>query len=178
MRPVPVVVLDVDAESALQMRARADQHPVQALAAEGADPPLRERVCLRRLDRGADGLQALGLEHLVEGGAELGVSIVDHEREVLAAILQTHREAPRLLGRPRPIRIGGDTSEMHASARELDEGQDVQASEEHCIDREEVAGKQTTSPPCAGAQDRSRTPSGSPTPSTEPPRHRGVEALP
>ena len=43
------------------------------------DPAFGERVCLRRLKRGADDLDALTLEDLVEGTAELAVAIVDQE---------------------------------------------------------------------------------------------------
>jgi hypothetical protein len=45
---VPVVVLDVDPEDLLQMAASNDQQPVQALGADGADPPFWVGVRGRR----------------------------------------------------------------------------------------------------------------------------------
>jgi hypothetical protein len=59
--------------------AAADQEPVEAVAAEGADPAFGERVCLRRAKRGANDLDALASEDLVEGAAELAVTVVDQE---------------------------------------------------------------------------------------------------
>jgi hypothetical protein len=68
MWPVGVVVVDVDAQDTLKLPAAADQEPVEAIAAGGADPAFGERVCLRRAKRGADDLDALAAEDLVEGG--------------------------------------------------------------------------------------------------------------
>jgi hypothetical protein len=53
-RPVgtmPVVVLDVDTKDLLQMAAPDDQQPIQALGADGADPPFCVRVRGRRPHR-------------------------------------------------------------------------------------------------------------------------------
>lgn len=75
MRPVGVVVIDVDVQDALKLPAAADQEPVEAVAADGADPTFGERVCLRRAKRGADYLNALALEDVVEGTAELAVTV-------------------------------------------------------------------------------------------------------
>jgi hypothetical protein len=44
VRTVPVVVLDGDLQDLLQMPAPNDQQPVQALGADGADPPFCIRV--------------------------------------------------------------------------------------------------------------------------------------
>ncbi len=44
VRPLAVVVLDVRAEDVLEVAAVEDQQPVQALGADGADEPLRDRV--------------------------------------------------------------------------------------------------------------------------------------
>ena len=50
----------------LELSAAADQEPVEAVAANGADPAFGERVCLWRPKRGADDLDALAAEDLVE----------------------------------------------------------------------------------------------------------------
>jgi hypothetical protein len=45
-----------------------DQHPVQQLAADGADPSFGDRVRARGPDRGAHDLDGLGGEYGVECG--------------------------------------------------------------------------------------------------------------
>jgi hypothetical protein len=45
--PVGVVVADIDAQDALELPAAGDQEPVEAVAADGADPALGDRVRLR-----------------------------------------------------------------------------------------------------------------------------------
>src|SRR3954451_8534599 len=62
-----------------RVAAAADQEPVEAVAADGADPAFGERVCLRRAKRGADDLDAFAVEDLVEGATELAVTVVDQE---------------------------------------------------------------------------------------------------
>jgi hypothetical protein len=70
MRPVGVVVLDVDTQDTLEVSAVCDQEPVEAVATNRADPALGVRVRVRRAKRCADDLDALALEDLVEGAAE------------------------------------------------------------------------------------------------------------
>jgi hypothetical protein len=41
VRTMPVVVLEIDPEDLLQVTTANDQQPVQALSADGTDPPLR-----------------------------------------------------------------------------------------------------------------------------------------
>ena len=74
MRPMGVVVVDVDVQDALELPAAADQQPVETVAADGADPAFGERVCLRCAKRGADDLEAFAAEDLVEGEAEFTVA--------------------------------------------------------------------------------------------------------
>ena len=71
VRPVGVVVVDVDAHDMLELSATDDQEPVEAVAADGADPAFGERVRLRCAKRGADDPDALAPEDLVEAAAEL-----------------------------------------------------------------------------------------------------------
>jgi hypothetical protein len=77
MRTMAVVMIDVDAEDALELAAAGDQEPVQALAPHRADKALGVGVRLGRLDRRSDDLDALAAEDLIEGPAELRVAIVD-----------------------------------------------------------------------------------------------------
>jgi hypothetical protein len=81
MRPMAVVVVDVDAEQLLKLSPADDQDPVEAVAADGADPALRECVRLRRPERCADNLDALTSEGLIKDLAELAVAIVDQEAD-------------------------------------------------------------------------------------------------
>jgi len=76
-----VVVVDVDAEHLLKLSPADDQDPVEAVAADGADPALGERVRLRRPERCADDLDAFAPEDLVEDTAELAVSVVNQEAD-------------------------------------------------------------------------------------------------
>jgi hypothetical protein len=50
--PMGVVVVDVNAQDALELPAATDQEAVEAVAADGTDPAFGERVCLRRSKRG------------------------------------------------------------------------------------------------------------------------------
>ena len=70
-----VVVLDVHPEDLLQVTTADDQQPVQALGADGTDPPLRVGVRVWRLDRRDEHLGALGAEHVVEPTTEFGVAV-------------------------------------------------------------------------------------------------------
>jgi hypothetical protein len=78
---VSVVVVDVDAQDELKLFSACDQEPVEAVATDGADPALGERVRVRRPERGADDLDTLVAEDVVEGAAEFGVAVVDQETD-------------------------------------------------------------------------------------------------
>src|SRR6266542_1339058 len=80
MGPVGVVVVDVDVQDALELPAAGDEEPVEAVAADGADPAFGERVGLGRPKWGADDLDALASEDRVERAAELAVAVVDQDK--------------------------------------------------------------------------------------------------
>jgi hypothetical protein len=69
MWPMRVVVLDVDAPDLFELFATGNQEPVEAVAADGADPALGECVRVRRAKRCADDLDGVAFEDLVEGAA-------------------------------------------------------------------------------------------------------------
>ena len=48
MRPLAVVVVDVDAEHAFEVTAVEDQQPVQTLGTYAPDEAFRDRVCFGR----------------------------------------------------------------------------------------------------------------------------------
>ncbi len=52
MRPVRVVVVDVDAQNAIELPAAGDQEPVKAVAADSGEPAFGESVCLTEREMG------------------------------------------------------------------------------------------------------------------------------
>ncbi len=66
MRPLIRVVAHVRTEHAIEIPTPLNEDVVQAFGADGPYEPLGESVGLRRSDRGADDLDALGPEDLVE----------------------------------------------------------------------------------------------------------------
>jgi hypothetical protein len=97
MRPVPVVVAAVYVEHGLEVAAAEDEDPVETLGAERADPALGVGVRVRRLHGRADHPEALGVEDLVEGMAELRVAVVDEKPERLL-VAEPRDQVARLLG--------------------------------------------------------------------------------
>jgi hypothetical protein len=79
VRPVGVVVLDVDAQHTLALSSARDQQPIEAVAADRADPAFGEGVRVGCPIPGADDLDALGPEDFVERAAELAVAVPDQE---------------------------------------------------------------------------------------------------
>ena len=98
MRPVDVVVVDVDAQDALEVAAVDDQQPIQALGADGSDEALGDGVCLRRPHRRLDDPDAAATEHVVERAAVLAVAVADQEAHALVG--EVEAEVARLLGDP------------------------------------------------------------------------------
>src|SRR6266508_2777453 len=75
MRSMGVVVVDVDDQDTLKLSTACDQEPVETVAADRADPALREGVRVRRPERGTDDLDALASEDIIERLAELAVAV-------------------------------------------------------------------------------------------------------
>ena len=131
MRPMAVVVVDVNPKHMLELSPAYDQDPVGAVPPDGADPALGERVRSRRAERRADDLDALASEDLVEGAAELTVTIVDQEADRRQPLRQRPGELTGLLSYPRAARVGGASGQMHAPASQLDEAEHVQGRRLH-----------------------------------------------
>ena len=77
MRPMVVVVADVDVEDMFELAAAEDEQAIKALAADAADPALGVGVRVRRPNRRPDDGDAFALEDVVESAAELAVAVVD-----------------------------------------------------------------------------------------------------
>ncbi len=138
MRPLAVVVVDVDAEDAFEVTPIQDQQPVQALGAHGSDEALRDRVRLRRSHRRLYDPDALAVEDLIERAAVLAVAVADQEAD--APIAEGETEVARLLlDNPGSAGIRRAAGEPDAPARMRDE-EDVVAAQKPARDREEAAG--------------------------------------
>jgi hypothetical protein len=79
VRPLLVVVTDVDAEDARELAAAEDQQPVGALSTCAADLALDVRVRVRRLQRSPDDSHPVAAEEGLEGAAELRVAVMDQQ---------------------------------------------------------------------------------------------------
>ena len=106
VRPVPVVVLDVDSQDLLQVPATHDEQPVQALGPHRPDPALGVGVGVGRLHRRDQYLGAVRMEDVVEGAGELRIPIANKEAHSSAPLTQHETQVAGLLGNPGPIRVG------------------------------------------------------------------------
>jgi hypothetical protein len=140
MRSVFVVVAAVDAEDVLEVAASEDEDPVEAVGAERAYPAFGVGVRVWRLDRRADHPDAFAAEDVVEGVAELGVSVMD-EKPKRRLLAELHDEVARLLRHPAPVRVRRAGDVLDPPGRERDEEQHVDPLQERRLDREEIAGK-------------------------------------
>src|SRR6266516_4854439 len=129
----------VDAEHLPEVAVAEDEDAVEAVGANRAHPTLGEGVRVRGLNWRADDLDALGVEDLVEGVAELRVAIMDEEPEWLL-VRELHGEVARLLGDPGPVRVRVASDVLDPSRRERDEEEDVDPLQKDG-DGEEVAGE-------------------------------------
>jgi hypothetical protein len=139
VRPVLIVVPAICLDDGFEVAAADDQQPVEALAADAADPPLGMSPRLRRPHRRLDHSDPFGTEDLVELAGELAVSVTDQEPRPDALVVEFHQQVACLLGHPRPIRVRRDPSEVDTPGRELDKEQDIKPLEEERVDGEEIA---------------------------------------
>src|SRR5665213_3633258 len=138
MGPVAVVVLDVLVDDSFEMSTTEDEHPVQTFTPDSTDEALGEGVCSGRSDRSSNGPDALGAEHLVEAGRELGVAIADQELDRLCTLGELIGQIPGLLGHPGTRRMRRHSRHIRPAGIELDEEKDVEPPQEHS---EEIAGQ-------------------------------------
>jgi hypothetical protein len=103
VRPVSVIVLDVDPQHLLEVPASEDQQPVQALGPYRPDPALRMGVRVRCLHRRDEHLGALSAEHVVEAAGELRVAVAQHEAPPSSSLAEHQQQVAGLLGDPTPL---------------------------------------------------------------------------
>jgi hypothetical protein len=92
VRPVSVGVGGVEADHVLEVAAVDDQDPVQALAAEGAEPTLGVGVRVWGSDGRADDLHVLAAKDLIESVTEFAVAVVEQEPEGLLPVGEEHQQ--------------------------------------------------------------------------------------
>jgi hypothetical protein len=126
MRAFAVVVLDVLVEDTLEMVSPCDQQPIETLLAHAADETLGVGVRLWRPDRCADDADPLAAEHIVEGGAELAVAVVDEESRSLEQVGEA--EVAGLLGDPAAGRVRRAAGEVDAPTAHLEKEQNVETA--------------------------------------------------
>jgi hypothetical protein len=112
VRPLPVVVVDVDAQHAFEVAAVEDQQPVEALGAHGFDEALGDRVRFGRANRRPDDLDAFAAEDAVEVTRELAVAIADQEANRRRSLRQGPGELASLLGDPGAVWVGRAAGEV------------------------------------------------------------------
>ena len=123
--PLPVVVLDVNAEDVLELAATEDQQPVKALTADAADPALHVCARVRRPHRRLNDLDRLPCQQRVEVLGELRVSVVDEELNVPVAVIEFHQQVAGLLKHPSRVRLACAGEVVDAAAADRDEGEHV-----------------------------------------------------
>src|SRR6266540_4683201 len=136
MRPSVIVVRGVGPKDPLQVAVAKDQHPVQALGPNCADPAFREGVRSRGPDRGLDDPHAPGAEDLVERTGELGIPIADEEAGPWMPL--PYRQVASLLGDPPRVRVRGGAENTDATGSDLDGEQYEQGAEPRRLHGEKV----------------------------------------
>jgi hypothetical protein len=90
-----------------------DQHPVGDLGPGGEHEPLRQSVRTRTPGRDLHRLDTGVGQGRVESAGELPGAVADQELEVRGAIVEVHQEVTDLLGGPWPVRVCGDSEDVH-----------------------------------------------------------------
>jgi hypothetical protein len=125
VRAVKVVMVGVLGQHRSQLPTAEDEHPVQHLTPNGADPPLRVGVRPRCPHRRVQHLDPLGGKDRIEGGGELGIPIAKHKPEPTDILLKVHHQVSGLLCCPLPHRMRRHPEHTDPAGRHLDREQDV-----------------------------------------------------
>ena len=96
--PVDVVMVDVVDHEPLELALVPDDGAVKELSSQGADPAFGERVGHWDADRGAQNLETLVAEDLVEVAGELAGAVTNECSGVGEPVAMTHKEVARGLG--------------------------------------------------------------------------------
>ena len=108
------------------MTSAEHEHPVEAFGSNRPDPAFRVGVGPRRSDRRLDHPDALGSEHLVEAGRELGIPVPDHELDGPTPVEEITGEVASQLGDEGTGRMVGDPEDLHLPGRQVDHEEHVE----------------------------------------------------
>lgn len=136
VRPVLVVVRLVGREDLTRVTFSHDEDVVENLAADAADDPFAMRVHPGSSRRSRNHTQFLCLKHGVERVAILTVTVTQQEAQRLHARSELAGQVPRLLHRPVPCRMRGNTGDVQAPGAVFEKHQRVQTCAEHSVDAE------------------------------------------
>jgi hypothetical protein len=103
VRPLLVVVADVRVEHRLEMALVHDEDPVEALGPDSTNEPLRIGIGPWGPPWSSNDLDTLGLEELVEHGAESLISVVNEEPHRRSSGFPILGQVPGDLGAPAKI---------------------------------------------------------------------------
>jgi len=136
-----VVVTDVFPKHSSEVAMAHDEYPVEAFVAYRPHPAFGVGIGPRRSDWRLDHPNALGAEHLVEAGGELGVPIPDQELDGSSSVHQVTHQVAGHLGNEGTIRMISDTENVHFPSREFDDEEHVEPFERNGVHRKEVRGQ-------------------------------------
>jgi len=136
-----VDVVYVLGQRVVEVAAVEDQHSVEQLAADGADPAFGDRVRPGRPHRCAQDADALAGEHGIEDVGELAVAIPDEEPDVCHAIAEVGQQIPRLLSNPGSAGVRRGAQKVDAAGGVLHHEQHGKPVTQQGVDAEEVGGE-------------------------------------
>src|SRR5260221_14293020 len=120
MRPRSVVITRVLGEHTPQMPLAQNEQVIQTLLADRANPALRHRVRLRRLERREHDVDTLGYEDVVKCRRELGVVVVNQEPPLRRLVREVPNQLACLLAHPDTVWPWGTTCQMYPTRAQLD----------------------------------------------------------
>jgi hypothetical protein len=91
-------VPEVVGEDLLEMAPTEDEGPIEALSADGPNGALGEGVRPGRSNWGPEDPDTFGVEHFVEAGGELRVTVSNEEADRSGALSEIHAQVCGLAG--------------------------------------------------------------------------------
>jgi hypothetical protein len=97
-----------------------NEHPAEAFSPNDPHPVLCVGIGSRRSVWRHDHSDAIGVEHLVEPGRELGASILDEERDRSTSVHEATDQTASHLSDEVTFRMNGDTEDVGFPRRQFD----------------------------------------------------------
>ena len=143
MGPVFVVMGYEHLENALKVFLVQNEQPVETLRADGAHEPLGHPVGLRGAERRANDFDPVTPEHVVKLVGEFLVPIAKQEANGFRAARHRPGQLASALEDPRRAGMRCASCQMHTTAAQLDEEEDVEPLQLQRLHRREIDGQQT-----------------------------------